>query len=509
MSVPSLPQIDHWDPSTVRGAVDLLGAVADRLPGWRIRLEAIGRELEAPTAWTGPAASSAAQVLVHLSTVATAVGTAWEGSLAALHSLVRQVQAAHELSAEARSCAASVGGHLDPIGELDVTVPRPAASMAADQFSVVAGASAAAARATALAAQARERGALAAAAAQQADDALQAVGVAGGRVPVTFADLAGVVVVPAGAPVVPFGDSPAEMAAWWAGLSASAQLAVIQDEPEIVGRLEGVPAWARDRANRLLLSRALAAPGGQEQPMPLAVAGQLAATEAAGRPIQLWAFDPATGTAAVAVGDLDTADAVGVLVPGMDTTVTGDLGSLLTSAEGVADSVHEAAPALAVATLAWIGYRAPQGFGEAIWPFAARRGAPALARDLSGLSAARAATGNKAPRTTVLAHSYGTVLVDRAADRPGRLAADAVVLMGSPGMQTDGDLRREVPETYDALGGFDPIGWSGWFGEPPSAPAYGATPLPTDWDQTHSEYYDPVRPTLTALGAVVAGQEPR
>ena len=42
---PGLPQIDQWDPSTVRGAVELLGAVADRLPGWRIRLEAIGREL--------------------------------------------------------------------------------------------------------------------------------------------------------------------------------------------------------------------------------------------------------------------------------------------------------------------------------------------------------------------------------------------------------------------------------------------------------------------------------
>ena len=49
MSAPSLPQIDSWDPSTVHGAVELLGAVAERLPGWRIRLEAIGRELAAPT----------------------------------------------------------------------------------------------------------------------------------------------------------------------------------------------------------------------------------------------------------------------------------------------------------------------------------------------------------------------------------------------------------------------------------------------------------------------------
>jgi hypothetical protein len=242
--------------------------------------------------------------------------------------------------------------------------------------------------------------------------------------------------------------------------------------------------------------------------MLIVVAGQLAAAEAAGRPAQLWAFDPATGTAAVAVGDLDTADAVGVLVPGMDSTVTGDLGGLLTSGERVADSAHEVAPALAVATLAWIGYRAPQGFGEAVSSSYARRGAPALARDLSGLAAARAATGHQPPRTTVLAHSYGTVLVDRAADRPGRLAADAVVLMGSPGMDPDGDLRHEVPETYDALGGLDAIGRLGWFGEPPSMPAYGATPLPTDWNEGHSGYYDPEYPTLAALGSVVAGQAP-
>jgi hypothetical protein len=193
----------------------------------------------------------------------------------------------------------------------------------------------------------------------------------------------------------------------------------------------------------------------------------------------------------------------------MDTTVAGDLGSLLTSAEGVADAASEATPAAAVATLAWIGYRAPQGFVEAVSPSYARRGAPALARDLAGLSAARAATGNGEARTTVLAHSYGSVVLDEAADRPGRLAADAVVLLGSPGMERDGDLRHEVPETYDALGGHDAIGVSGWFGERPSAPAYGATPLPTGPDQGHSEYYDPRYPTLAALGAVVAGPEPR
>jgi pimeloyl-ACP methyl ester carboxylesterase len=41
------------------------------------------------------------------------------------------------------------------------------------------------------------------------------------------------------------------------------------------------------------------------------------------------------------------------------------------------------------------------------------------------------------------------VVVDEAADVPGRLAADAVVLLGSPGMEHDA-ASLEVPEVYDA-----------------------------------------------------------
>jgi hypothetical protein len=295
------------------------------------------------------------------------------------------------------------------------------------------------------------------------------------------------------------------VAAWWAGLSASAQLAVVAADPFRIGALDGVPAWARDRANRVLLTRALSAPDAPGHRTALAVAGRLADAEAAGRPVQLYAFDPGAGLAAVAVGDLDSADAVGVLVPGMGTTVADDLGALMTSAEDLADAARTAVPGLAVATLAWIGYRAPRDLLQAVRRRYARRGAPALADDLAGLAGSRPATGHADPRTTVLAHSYGTVLLDQAADRPGRLATDAVVLMGSPGMERDGDLRREAGEVYDAAGGLDPVAVSGWFGEQPWRPDYGATLLPTDLHQTHGAYYDPREPTLAALGAVVAG----
>jgi hypothetical protein len=104
----------------------------------------------------------------------------------------------------------------------------------------------------------------------------------------------------------------------------------------------------------------------------------------------------------------------------------------------------------------------------------------------------------------VVAHSYGTVVVDEAADVPGRLAADAVVLLGSPGMEDDA-ASLEVPAVFDAAGDDDLIGMLGWFGHSTGEKAYGSTGLPEDPSTGHSDYYDRHRPTLPAIGQVVAG----
>jgi hypothetical protein len=94
--------------------------------------------------------------------------------------------------------------------------------------------------------------------------------------------------------------------------------------------------------------------------------------------------------------------------------------------------------------------------------------------------------------------------VDEAADAPGRLAADAVVLLGSPGMEDDaGSL--ETPEVYAAAAPDDLVGRLGWFGSRTTRPPYGATELPVEDGMGHSAYYDPARPSLSALGEVVAG----
>ena len=104
----------------------------------------------------------------------------------------------------------------------------------------------------------------------------------------------------------------------------------------------------------------------------------------------------------------------------------------------------------------------------------------------------------------MLAHSYGTVVVDEAADLDGDLAADAVVLSGSPGMEEDA-RSLEVPEVYDATADDDWIAQMSWFGSSPDEDRYGSTALPTDPGMGHSDYYSPEFPTLAAIGEVVAG----
>jgi Alpha/beta hydrolase len=357
----------------------------------------------------------------------------------------------------------------------------------------------------AMAAEALAEAAVAATAARAAEDAVSGLaGLVAGSPPPAVPDLLARL-GPLHVPAVPAGLPPPDVAAWWAGLSAAEQDALVQQSPDAVGSLDGVPAWARDRANRLLLDGLL------EDAVPDDVAraahhldARIRAEEAAGRTVQLHLLDLAGDRVVLSLGDLDTADTVALLVPGVLTTPDDDLGALVADARAVAAASEAATAASTVAAVVWLGYRTPQN----LWTMARRttavEGGRALDAALDGLAASRAAAGSATARTTVLAHSYGTVVVDEAADQPGPLAADAVVLLGSPGMEDDA-ASLEAPEVYDAGSVGDPVSWSGLFGMPPSAPAFGSTGLPTDLWAGHSEYYDTDQPTLAAIGEVVAG----
>jgi hypothetical protein len=496
-----LTAVAGWDVPLLRGAVGTLDVVTDRVTAWRARAEAVGRSLESAQCWSGPAAAEAARAVIDLSGAVTA-GAAWlTEALAELTRMVGAAEQAQEAAAAALSTAAAEGLTLDERGT--VTVPVVSVSMSAEQAGAVATRAEAAVRVEALALQAAAAAAVVAQAAEAAGSALPPAGALGRSMPVTPDDL---LVRLGGVPayaLVPAGSPPADVARWWASLSAADQRQVIATHAESVGGLDGIPAWARDRANRRLLTEALAHPDARGGGAARAVAAAIGRQEAAGRQLQLWTFDPDDGLAAVAVGDLDTADAVAVLVPGIYTTPESDLGAQLGDAAAVADRAQAAGSGLVVAAMSWIGYRAPQGL-SILSREEAREGGPVLASALDGLAAARTALAADDPRTTVVAHSYGTVVADEAADADGQLAADAVVLLGSPG-GAENAAALEAPEVYDAWSPRDPISYVHWFGPDPWLPGFGATELPTDPDTRHSQYYAGDRPTLDAIAQVVAG----
>ena len=495
-----LAAVAAWDIPLVRGAVVTLGAVAGRFPVWRARLADVARALEGADCWSGPAATSAAAAVVDLSAVATAVDAAVQESLERFEGLLREADAAQELATEALAMARSL--------EAGLSDPLAAHSRLADAMSELVTEVAAPDPGPALAAAdgALRHAAAVAAAAEEAGSALAGLGVRDAFAPADFWDLAGRIHLmgPVTPPEVRVGGSPLEVATWWSGLSAGAQLAALRASPGRIGALDGVPAWARDRANRLLLDRAVRHGGTSTAATTArAVADRIAIEEAAGRPVQLHLLDLEAEQVVLVIGDLDTAEAVGLVVPGINNSPE-DLPGLLGDARDVAAAARDARPGLEVATAVWLGYASPDDPWEIGTRFAAWDGGPHLAAALDGMAAARAVSGTPLPRTTVLAHSYGTLVVDEAADAPGRLAADAVVLLGSPGMEPEGAEGLEAPEVYGAASWGDPISWSGYFGDPTWAGG-GYIGLPVERTMGHSDYYDPAYPTLAAMGAVLAG----
>jgi hypothetical protein len=517
VSAPGLAAVAAWDTPLLDGAVYTLEAVAERLPPWRARMDAVARSLADAECWSGPAASVAATALGEVSAVVTAVTGALDTSLGRLRETAREARTAQELAEQAVAAAAASGTALDGSGGVvpPVAAPPPPGATAGqleDHYAGLAQRAAEAERVAVVAADAMAAAARAAAAAAESADPLAGLGARAGARPPDFAGLATVVlrdgvVTPSCLPVA--GTQPASVAAWWAALSGAEQEFLVRSEPRLVGSLDGLPGWARDRANRVLLDRALADPHHSGYATARAVEDEIEAEEAAGRTVQLWTFDADDSLVALAYGDLDTAEDVAVLVPGVGNGVD-DLDDMGDDAQAVADAARAAAPGAAVAAIAWLGYRPP---GSVAHPAAMREGRAAtggraLAGDLAGLRAARAAdplTAATALRTTVVAHSYGTVVVDLAAEEPGVLDADALVLLGSPGM--DGPASDlEVDEVFESSSPSDLITHAlGVHGGRTDDWDFGATSLPTEWTTGHTQYLDADRPTIGAVGEVVVG----
>ena len=247
--------------------------------------------------------------------------------------------------------------------------------------------------------------------------------------------------------VLPYCPRPGDAGARRAALAAlpTALLERLAEQaPEAIGHTDGVPFAARDRANRILLRRHIArleARGGELSVADRRLLIDLRSWRDAAD-LQLVKLDVARGRVVLARGDLDTASHVAVIVPGAGLTIHGisrrheawmhHLHDEMATRLGATD------PQGAPATVLWLDYDSP---GRLV-PAAVRRGAATdAARRLPGFLAGVAE--GRPQLVTVLGHSYGSVVIGRSlADHPGRLAADQLVALGSPGLGVQ--LSREL-----------------------------------------------------------------
>jgi hypothetical protein len=273
-------------------------------------------------------------------------------------------------------------------------------------------------------------------------------------------------------PPPPPGATPAQNAAWWASLSPAGQSILAHDHPDWLGNLDGLPATVRSTANlarlpalRAELQTQLAAATARHDPDAAQVLQTkldslkaVTDTMAKGNR-QLLTLDtgPERVQAAVAVGNVDTAEHVAVFTPGLTSTVSGSLqdydrnmADLQIRAQGIATRYGDHA---SVATVTWIGYQAPQLTLSSLTnpsssvanDAAAAAGAAHLDGFLNGIGASHD-IGGQPLHLTALGHSYGSLTTGIALHQQTPVH-DAVVF-GSPGIDTTNRAQLKVPQGH-------------------------------------------------------------
>ncbi|GHF32389.1 hypothetical protein GCM10018790_07450 [Kitasatospora xanthocidica] len=344
--------------------------------------------------------------------------------------------------------------------------------------------------------------------------------------------------------VPPAGTGPADVKTWWDGLTSVQQQRLVLNHPDQVGNLDGVPAAARDQANRITLPRAQAdlrtqlaaldqaeptswvgTPGGAgKNPQHVVWEAQrkaledklhglqtlqdrlaLPVTDGNPRPYLL-RLDAAAqgGRAILALNDPDTADDVATFVPGTESRI-GGVGGTMDKAKEMYRSAVQASPGAKVSTIAYVNYAAPQTASPTLGapvPDAAYEGyAKDAEQDLFSFQSGLRATHQGAPsHNTVVGHSYGSTVVGYTMRDKG-LPVDTVVFAGSPGVGVEraADLNTDLAtgakidpgRVFTVLGGKDSI--TDW------TPALDVDNLDPTSDDYHLRFgRDPMNPAFGA-----------
>ena len=304
--------------------------------------------------------------------------------------------------------------------------------------------------------------------------------------------------------------SPSQNAAWWNSLPEERKKYLIDHCPDDIRHLDGLPAAARDQANRNALEGYVDANGKKhqgalkdaEQALEQAqlaydiadkkqannkADGYVAAAKADAQielerakaayedlkaireqtandvraskglaPAYLLDFnydkDYHRTTAIVSSGNPDTATHVSTLVPGIGTNVRGDLGKYVAANDRLrAQTAHAGGDPNNVATISYLGYVAPKNDGlnniQAADIGYANRAAPGLARFEEGLRANAEANHHKFTNTLVT-HSYGSTTGGKAAALMAPGTVDRLILSGSPGGGVQSIDEYNVPREH-------------------------------------------------------------
>ncbi|MFC9857021.1 MULTISPECIES: alpha/beta hydrolase [unclassified Streptomyces] len=234
---------------------------------------------------------------------------------------------------------------------------------------------------------------------------------------------------------IPWDRTPAERKEWWDALTEEQRQEYLEVAPDLVGNLDGIPAVARDEANRNYLPVLI---GDVEQRGGEAARTKLDAlrelrdklNEPTKVPMYLLGIgDEGNGRAIVAYGNPDTSRNVSTYVPGLGTKLDKDFVDD-TLKRGMDTAKGARKFDASSAAIVWLGYDAPQhvdvmGKGDA------EKGAPAYNSFMRGLEATNE---SEDPHLTAIGHSYGSLTVGTAAQRVGGIpGADDIILLGSPG----------------------------------------------------------------------------
>jgi alpha/beta hydrolase family protein len=238
---------------------------------------------------------------------------------------------------------------------------------------------------------------------------------------------------------------------WWTNLTWDQQQAEINTNPGQIGRLNGIPADARDRANRMVLNEkieALETSGSQSGDLEHLryLASQLDSYDHANpndpdNPRRyLLNFDDQhlDDHVVVAIGNPDYSDNVVTMVPGG--TQLKDLSNNIPWARNVLHASRQADSSQTTSVITWMDYHSgSQGSSGGLGAIGDTHDAIAAGRPLNDFEQGLRQTHEQRPyglplHTVLIGHSYGTLVLGESSQQPDYRPPDDMIMTGGPGM---------------------------------------------------------------------------